>query len=169
MNTMEQRDINYIIEAHRDCARKASKGYRKWDGKTPYHTHPIWCATMLATETSLPAEIRLEGIQALIYHDILEDTTRPLPDWLSSRVAQLIEQMTFHGGSSQEMQEIWSKPGEVRLYKLYDKVSNLLDGSWMDEKKRGAYESYTRRLIEEVERSYGILNITRIGRAIVKQ
>jgi len=44
--------------------------------------------------------------------------------------------MTFEGGSEQEIVEIWDKPTEIRLYKLYDKVSNLLDGAWMKDEKR---------------------------------
>jgi len=165
---MEQKDINYIIEAHRDYSKKDSKAYRKWDGETPYHIHPIWCATTLATETSLANKIRQEGTQALLYHDVLEDTKRPLPDWLSERVTQLIEQMTFHGGSTQEMQEIWNKPQEIRLYKLYDKVSNLLDGSWMNKEKKRTYKTYTKRLCADVERNYGILNITKLGKSIIE-
>ena len=164
---MHQRDINYVIEAHRDNPRKNNKAFRKWDGKTPYHIHPLWCATMLATETSLPDKIREEGVQVLLYHDVLEDTTQLLPDWLSNRVTELIEGMTFEGGSSQEMKEIWNKPPGIRLYKLYDKVSNLLDGIWMGEGKRKMYLDYTKRLGEEVELRYGVLNITKMARMMV--
>ncbi len=163
-----QRNLEYVIEAHRDYPRKESKAFRKWDGKTPYYVHPIWCATMLATETSLPSEVREEGVQALLYHDVLEDTYKLLPDWLTARVKTLVVEMTFQGGNSQEMQEIWNKSKEIRLYKLYDKVSNLLDGSWMNEEKRRTYEEYTRKLCEDVEHNYGELNITIIGRSIIK-
>ncbi|MFH1917249.1 MAG: hypothetical protein ABIJ21_08370 [Nanoarchaeota archaeon] len=81
---MRQRILNYNIEAHQDHPRKPSNASRKWDGRTPYYIHPIWCATMLATETTLSEKIRLEGIHALLYHDILEDTTQSLPEWLST-------------------------------------------------------------------------------------
>lgn len=164
---MEQRDVDYVIEAHRDHSAEPHKAFRKWDGKTPYHVHPIWCATMIATETTLDDKTREDGVLTLLYHDVLEDTNRPLPDWLSLRVKTLIGEMTFRKGSSQEMQEIWEKTQEVRLYKLYDKVSNLLDGNWMNDEKRKACSDYTRRLCEDAERNYGILNITEIGRAIV--
>ncbi|MBU1643927.1 MAG: hypothetical protein KKA62_04410 [Nanoarchaeota archaeon] len=164
---MQQRDLDYVIEAHRDRSVKPSKAFRKWDGKTSYHIHPIWCATMITTETSLPEEIREDGVQVLLYHDVLEDTHRNLPDWLSYRVKTLIGEMTFQGGSSQEMQEIWEKSPEVRLYKLYDKVSNLLDNSWMNYEKRRTYSDYTKRLCQDVEQNYGELNITKIARGVV--
>lgn len=165
---MEQRDIRWVIRAHTEYPTQPSKAFRKWDEKTPYSMHPIWCASMIATETSLDEKTREEGIQVLLYHDVLEDTTLLLPQGLSLRVVQLIHEMTFGGGSKQEMQEIWGKPREIKLYKLYDKVSNLLDGSWMDDDKWNSYSEYTRRLCDDVKRNYLGLNITRIAREIAK-
>jgi hypothetical protein len=159
---MEQRDLTYIIEAHTNHPRKQSKAFRKWDGKTPYYIHPVWCATMILTETTLPENTRQEGAQALLYHDLLEDTDKPLPDWLSDRVKGIIQDMTFPGGSAQEMQEIWTKPQVVRLYKLYDKISNLLDAYWMSEAKLAEYKVYTSKLRQDVLERYGSLNITKI-------
>lgn len=163
-----KQDLQKVIESHGLHPKKESKAYRKWDGETPYSMHPIWCAMTILTETELDEEIRMEGYQALLYHDILEDTTVNLPDWISERVRELVAEMTFPGGSRQEMNEIWNKPRETRLCKLYDKVSNLMDGSWMDSTKRQEYENYTKRLCEDVERNYGELNITRIARGIVE-
>lgn len=160
-------DISYIIQAHQFHPRKSSKAYRKWDGETPYSMHPLWCATTILTETSLDEKTRIEGCYTLLYHDVLEDTTLPLPPGLEKRIQDIVKDMTFPGGSEQEIKEIWSKPKEIRLYKLYDKVSNLLDGNWMNSEKRKNYEEYTLRLCLDVENNYGSLNITRIARAIV--
>ncbi|PIN80429.1 hypothetical protein COV11_04080 [Candidatus Woesearchaeota archaeon CG10_big_fil_rev_8_21_14_0_10_30_7] len=154
------------MDAHQNHPVKEGKQYRKWDGKTPYYTHPIWCATMIATETTLEEKTREEGVQTLLYHDVLEDTTEQLPNWLSERVKKLIQQMTYEG-MAHEMSEIWEKPKEVRLYKLYDKASNLLDGQWMSSAKRNEYHNYTRRLLQDVEQNYGTLNITKLARAIL--
>ncbi len=164
---MEQRDVDYIIMAHRDYPTTGHKAFRKWDGKTPYYTHPLWCASMIATETRLEEEIRNVGCKVLLYHDVLEDTTLLLPDWLSVEVQQLIHEMTYPGGFSQEIEQIWHKSNQVKLYKLYDKVSNLLDGSWMSEGKRGEYQRYTQALKLDVESSYGMLNITRIAGCVL--
>ena len=157
--------IDFIFMAHAEMSTKPSKAVRKWDGKTPYGVHPTWCAMTLLTEVTLPEDIRATGAQALLLHDILEDTTAGLPDGVSSKVAQLVEDMTF-ASSDEEMRMVWSKSKEVKLFKLYDKVSNLLDGSWMSAEKHARYVAYTLRLCDEVERRYGALNIVQIARAI---
>jgi len=162
------KDIEWIIDAHTNYAAKPSKTVRKWDGITPYYMHPIWCATTLASETNLSEEIRRDGIQALLYHDVIEDTTKELPEDLSKEAVELIEHMTFQGGSKQEMEEIWTKPTVVKLYKSYDKVSNLLDGAWMSKEKKEDYQRYTRKLCSEVEKVYGDLNIIRIAREVTR-
>lgn len=161
---LDEKDLNYIIEAHRKSEPK--KATRYWDKKTPYHIHPIWCAVTLLHETSLPEELRQDGSQALLYHDILEDTSSPLPDWLSERVQSLVRDLTFES-SQQEMEEVWSKSLEIRLLKLYDKTSNLMDGIWMDKGKKEKYVEYISRLCDDVEKNYGRLNITKIARAVI--
>ena len=166
---MEAKDITYVINAHTNYPSKPSKAFRKWDGKTPSYMHPLWCATTIAAETELDERTREEGIQVLLYHDVLEDTNLPLPEWLSERVKNLVGEMTFHGGMAQEMKEVWSKSKETKLYKLFDKVHNLLDGAWMDDEKRMNYEKYTRRLCEEVEKHYEDLNIIRMAETIGKK
>ena len=180
---MSEKDIEYVMDAHSGHPKRPfklakelhdknpgesykvslSRAFRKFDGKTPFYIHPIWCATTIATETKLDETVRNEGIMALLYHDLLEDTTKELPEWLSPRIEYLVKEMTFEDGSKQEMEEIWNKPNEVKLYKLYDKVSNLLDGSWMDETKRKNYENYTGKLCEEIKKMCGDLNIVKMG------
>jgi len=161
-----QDHINYVIDAHTHHSKKPSKAYRKWDGKTPYFIHPAWCAMTISTETELEQKTREEGILTLLYHDILEDTTKELPSELDSRIKYLVNEMTFSGGNEQEMKEIWSKPNEIKLYKLYDKVSNLLDASWMDAEKLKRYRDYTYGLAHEVEAQYGNLNIHKLANGL---
>lgn len=157
--------IGYSFRAHAEQPTKPSKAVRKWDGKTPYGIHPTWCAMTLLTETTLPEELRATGAQALLLHDILEDTTAGLPEGISAEVAKLVEGMTF-ASSDEEMELIWTRSQEIKLLKLYDKVSNLLDASWMSEEKRERYAAYLVRLCDDVEPRYGQLNIIRIARAI---
>ena len=161
---LSEKDLLYIIEAHRNSEDKKSTRY--WDRKTPYSIHPIWCAMTLLHETSFPEELRRDGSQALLYHDVLEDTVYTLPDWLSERVQGIVRDLTFES-SQEEMEKIWAKSPEVRLLKLYDKTSNLMDGIWMGHEKRGRYAEYTLRLCRDVERNYGELNITKIAKAII--
>ena len=56
---------------------------------------PIWCGMTLLTETRLPEEIRFTGYQALIWHDVLEDTNLPLPDGTDLEVIRLVQEMTY--------------------------------------------------------------------------
>ena len=161
---LDEKDLNYIIEAHRKS--KPNKSTRLWDKKTPYSIHPIWCAMTLLHETSLPEDLRRDGSQALLYHDILEDTEYPLPSWLSTIVQELVIEMTFES-SRRERKDIWTKFPEVRLLKLYDKVSNLMDGIWMLPERRKEYEGFISRLCDDVEENYDKLNITRIARTII--
>jgi len=159
-----EKDIVYIIMAHGQS--EGVKSVRRWDHKTPYSIHPIWCATMLLHETSLPEDLRQDGSLALLYHDILEDTPFPLPCWLSERVLGLVNEMTFRSFQD-EIEMIWGRSKEARLLKLYDKTSNLLDGAWMEVEKMGKYTNHTSKLCEDVERNYGELNITKVVRAII--
>lgn len=167
-------DINYVIRAHSSCPREPHKAYRKWDGKTPYSIHPIWCGLTILTETTLSERDRHDGALALFYHDIAEDTTAPLPRWLSEEVVRLVHNMTFFGGFKEEVDGIWSKSPFVRLLKLYDKVSNLLDGrdTWMPKKDdplyRQKYEGHTLQLCADAEKNFGKLNITIIARKILE-
>tara|TARA_Y100001970_G_C14086424_1_gene777576 strand:- start:269 stop:781 length:513 start_codon:yes stop_codon:yes gene_type:complete len=156
----------YTLLAHDTYARTEKKRFRKWDQSTPYAIHPLWCAMTILTETSLNEGLRVDGAEALILHDTLEDTYAALPSGTSDRVAALVEAMTFDS-AEQERECIWQRSTEVQLLKLYDKVSNLLDGSWMNQEKRRVYETYVERLCIEVEKTYGTLNITNIARSVI--
>ena len=163
---VEPRDIEYIVNAHQSYSRSGSKAFRKWDGRTPYHIHPLWCASTIATETTLDIVTREEGILTLLYHDVLEDTTLGLPDWLNERVKHLIGMMTYDG-MVEEMKQVWDKPREVRLYKLYDKVNNLLDWQRSSTVKHEKYQEYTKSLCVDVETNFGVLNIIKLAKAVV--
>lgn len=158
--------ISHTCKSHNNFPVKPGKAFRKWDGQTPYSVHPILCSMMILTETKLPEELRFKGSQALLLHDVLEDTTAELPNDLDPEVIWMVNEMTFTS-SQEEIKKIWKKDGVIKLLKLYDKVSNLLDGSWMSENKSSAYKKYTGRLCKEVEKIYGKLNIVKIAETLV--
>ena len=158
--------IDYIFWAHSQKPTKPSKAVRKWDGRTSYGVHPTWCAMTLLTETSLPEDLRVRGAQALLLHDVLEDTTAGLPEGLDPEVATLVEGMTF-ASSEEEMELVWSRSGEVKLLKLYDKTSNMLDANWMSAEKRTRYGQYLLHLCDAVEPIYGPINIIRLAKAVI--
>lgn len=166
-----QRAINACLEAHGEYSKKQEYSVRKWDNQTPYGIHPLWCAMALLQESNLPGLVNREKCAlALLFHDVRENTTMKLPEWLPQDTIELVELMTFTsepGSTEIEMREIWNRPVIVRLLKLYDKVSNLLDGSWMsDEKWNDQYVPYVLQLVDDVEKNYGQLNIVRMARAI---
>lgn len=161
-----QNDIKYIIDAHKKFPKKPAYAYRKWDQKTPYSIHPIWCSMTILTEWKLPKRIRKDGYLTLLYHDVLEDTKQKLPEKLSIRVKQYVADMSYLD-IEDEMVHIWEKEKAVRLFKLYDKVSNLLDSPWMNKKQKNAYIAYTQKLLTDVEENYGNLNITQIAKSIL--
>ena len=164
----ELRDaIDHAIRAHARHSKSPRGAVRFSDGKTPYAIHPIWCAMTLLTETTLPEDLRRAGYLALLWHDVLEDTTLPLPEEAPPEVVSLVQELTFHS-FDEEVTAIWERSDTAKLLKLYDKVSNLLDAAWMSDRKWDRYVAYTRRLAEFAERRYGALNIVRIAGAVCR-
>ncbi|MDR3415177.1 MAG: hypothetical protein P4L83_03235 [Nevskia sp.] len=157
--------IVHAVAAHNKHANSPDDAVRFHDRKTPYVVHPIWCATSLLSEPALPEELRRNGAIALLWHDTLEDTRLPLPSWSSEKVSSLVAEMTFES-FQQEIDHLWERSEEAKLLKLYDKVSNLLDGSWMKTPKWNAYIVHTLKLAEHVQSRWGILNIVRIAHTL---
>lgn len=156
--------IGFVFEAHDQQATEPKKRFRKWDRQTPYAIHPVWCAMTILAETALPEELRTDGAQALLLHDLLEDTTAELPEGVSGRVRELVEEMTFES-FEEEAELVWQRSEACQLLKLYDKVSNLLDMNWRTD-KREAYKTYTLRLAELAAQRYGELNIVKMAHTI---
>lgn len=157
--------IAYTHVAHAEHGKSPGAAVRFHDRATPYIVHPLWCAATLLQEPALPLGLRQAGALALLWHDTLEDTMLALPADTSAEVRALVEGMTF-ASFADERVALWSRPREIRLLKLYDKTSNLLDGAWMKPAKWNAYVDHARRLADEVEREYGPLGIVAIARAI---
>jgi len=157
--------IRFTFLTHAESATQLRKATRLWDHHTPYAVHPCWCAMCILQETTLPEEIRWNGYQALLLHDVLEDTTASLPDDISPEVRQLVDGMTFDS-IDVEREQVWSRGKEIILLKLYDKTSNLLEGRTMYPDRRVLYLAYIRKLIIEVRKEYGELNIVTIAEAM---
>ncbi len=163
---MDLRDIKFVLEAHSRKAKTESSKFRKWDNRTLYYIHPIWCATMILHETSLPQELRENGSVALLYHDVLEDTNATLPKWLNSEVKRMVEDMTFNN-SMEEREKIWEKDSGIKLLKLFDKVGNMLDGVWMNNEKAKIHKEFLKKLTDDVSRTYGDLNIVKLAKTFI--
>jgi hypothetical protein len=161
-----ERAISFTLEAHARRSRQPKLAVRYWDRQTPYAVHPIWCAMTLLSEPALPAEVRVPGALALLYHDVLEDTTAKLPDDTPEEVVQLVHELTFRS-FDQEVVDLWSRSDTAKLLKLYDKASNLLDAVDMRPERRSLHREHARKLCDFVERRYGGLNIVHIARALL--
>lgn len=157
--------VSFSKRAHIDLPNSPNDAIRFHDQSTPYIVHPIWCAMTIMTETILGEALRLKGCQALMWHDVLEDTHAELPIDASDEVRQLIQDMSF-ASFAVERELIWLKSKEVRLLKLYDKTSNLLDASHFSKDKWNNYVEFTQLLMKDVENNFGQLNIIKIARAV---
>lgn len=158
--------IGFVLAAHAEKPISSRKAARKWDGKTPYGIHPVWCAMAMLHETKLPEEQRCAGAEALLLHDIWEDTTVGLPAGTQDEIRLLVQDMTY-ASTEEEMKLVWSRPPFIRLLKLYDKVSNLMDGAWMSDEQRKKYAEYTKKLSDDAKENFGELNIVKIAQAIM--
>ena len=76
--------------------------------------------------------------------------------------------MTFDSFQA-EQAAIWDQPDEIKLLKLYDKTSILLDAVWMGDKKWNNLVDYTLALAVFVEETYGLLNVVNIARALARR
>lgn len=159
--------VSFAKRAHIDLPVSPNDAIRFHDHSTPYIVHPIWCAMTIMTETTLSESLRLNGCQALMWHDVLEDTHAKLPADTSHEVRQLIQDMSFANFADEKIQ-VWHRSKEIRLLKLYDKTSNLLDASHYPTGKWNNYVDFTRSLISDVENNYGELNIIQIAKSLAR-
>lgn len=159
--------IEFVLAVHAKRPILPRKAARKWDGKTPYGIHPVWCAMALLHETKLSEEERYAGAETLLLHDIWEDTTAGLPAGTQNEIHLLVQDMTY-GSTEEEMKLVWSRPPFIRLLKLYDKVSNLMDGAWMSDEQRKKYAEYTKKLADDAKENFGDLNIVKIAYALTE-
>ncbi len=159
--------ISHTITAHSKYPKTPEDAIRYWDNTTPYAIHPIWCAMTLLTETRLPEKIRYDGYLALLWHDILEDTNLPLPENTKIDVQKLVHEMTFDSFRD-EQEKIASCSDTIKLLKLYDKVSILLDAVWMSDEKWNHLVEYTSGLCDFALQKHGELNIVKVAKAVCK-
>lgn len=143
-------------------------------GKVPYLTHPLGAAILLISDTEIPIKEREIGFKALILHDVLEDTSLKLPNFVESKVKKIVEDMTFENWEEAE-RKIPEKPINVKLLILYDKLHSMYemqvgmnDSKSYREKKRRDWKKAVGNLINEVEKHYGNIRIVQIGKAIIE-
>ncbi len=160
--------IAYAARAHANHSRPGAKTHRlfKSGEKVPYYGHTLWCAMMLMMESAIPATIREPGATALLLHDVLEDTTVPLPEDVTPEERALVDDMTYHGGFDEEKTAVLSKSPFIKLLKLYDKTATMYDGC-LGPRRFVEWTAFTECLAADVEKEYGALNILPLARNLI--
>lgn len=154
-------------------------GFRWHDRKTPSLVHPILAAMLILHEARLPERTRAVGAYVLTFHDILEDYHigrqeffARLSGWClcANEVERHIQAMTFASFDHQAASfDPKTAEPETTLFTLYDKTSNLMDGTWMDAKLLSQYLEFTTKLRFAVWQHFGSkLNIVAISGAIIE-
>jgi (p)ppGpp synthase/HD superfamily hydrolase len=152
----------------------SNQAYRQL-GKVPFIMHPLWCASMLIADTEVPFEQRELGLKALILHDVLEDTSLGLPEWVEPEVKEVVKELTFED-LQQAIEKYPSKRPFIKLLLLYDKLSSMYEKhvgitgktEEIRSTKRKLFKELTLKGIEEVEKEYGNIRIVQVGKAIAE-
>ena len=65
-----------------------------------------------------------------------------------------------------EWKNLWSKDKEIRLFKLFDKTNNMLDGICMKPERKEQHLEHLKKLTQDVEKNYGELNIVKFAKTM---
>lgn len=161
-----KKTIEFAYRAHQEHSTNSE--FRQ-DKTVPYIAHPLWCAMVLLNDDRVPLVERQVGYQALLLHDVLEDTSLPLPDGTDPVVAELVQDMTY-ASWEEELVEVPKKSSLVKLMKLIDKAATMYDESIRkDAAKRRQWVEFTQYLLKETEKHYGDIRTVGLVKGILSQ
>ena len=148
--------INLAMNIHTQYAKQENNLVRKHDKFTPYFLHPVSCAGMaMEDDNDISIKDRFIIASALLFHDVLEDTTvtdRQLTSYLEEifqkhydenlekligpkdkaivEIIDLVKQATTIGGSKKEYEYLKANEDKISeelwYLKLIDKYFNIL-------------------------------------------
>jgi hypothetical protein len=160
--------ISDVFRLHSEFPKSPEKAFRKFDGRTPYGVHPTLAAMLFAHEESLYEDLRVLGIKALLGHDLIEDTTAPLPAWCSDPEVELyIRELTFTEGQN-PLVDIWHRRHTAILLKFYDVVANLMCAGAMKPERAKERQMYADRMLAYIKDIYPQLEILKIARGLLR-
>jgi hypothetical protein len=139
--------------------------YRQ-NGKIPFMMHPLWCASILVTDTRIPYDERETGFKALILHDVYEDTSLELPDWVEPKVKNMVKELTFKN-SDHALKTAQSKPINVKLLLLVDGLSNMYE-EHVTLKRRKIWKQKVKAVTKEIEAHYGNIRVVQLAKAMIQ-
>ncbi len=155
--------LDFIYSAHQE--HNTRQDFRQ-KGKVPFFVHPVWCAFTLLNDQRIPFAERELGYQVLLLHDIIEDTSLKLPDWVDPQVAGYVQQMTHE--TWEEEQDVDEKTPFIKLLKLCDKIASVYDETVKDEgEKRKEWKALVKKLLCDVEEYYGHIRLVALAKAVL--
>lgn len=105
----------------------AHKDQTRWDGKTPYSTHPESVVRILKLFGVIDEII----LSAAYLHDVLEDTKitqQQILDEFGLDVLQLVKELTFVQGSDDlYLEQVRRLSIKAKIIKVADIIANLTD------------------------------------------
>jgi (p)ppGpp synthase/HD superfamily hydrolase len=159
--------ITDVFQLHQNFPKKPQNAFRKFDGATPYGVHPTFMAMMILQEDTMEENDRVRRAKALLGHDLLEDTTAPLPEWCKDfEVLALIDGLTFTNDQD-PLTEIWNRGDEVILVKFYDNVANLMNTRMMTSERREERRQHVLEHLAWVESRNPQLEIVKIAKGLL--
>lgn len=160
-----------ILKKYLDFAYKAYEGessqsrYRQ-DGRVPFIFHPLWCASILINDTEISLEEREVGCKTLILHDVLENTSLELPDWVETEVKEAVNKLTFDNDEI-ITKEILTMSPFIKLLFLTDLLASMYENQ-VSRLKRKPWKILTKLVLRDVKKHYGNIRIVQIGNTIYK-
>lgn len=168
--------VLYTAISHQDHTNEFGKKIRTGVEQSgiPYFFHPLWCSVMVYMEPMLSEKTRYDYSLALLFHDILEDTTKNLPKELSENIKKLVSELTVprlpeYNFSSWNLEKttLLKKPVDIQLLKLYDKVASMYDMA-LSQQRLKEWCDLVEKVSENVEKEYGELNIVLLAKSLIK-
>jgi (p)ppGpp synthase/HD superfamily hydrolase len=156
--------IDFAFEAYQKN-NTSGQEYRQ-DGKVPYIMHPLWCASILITDTRIPYEERERGFKALILHDVYEDTNLDFPDWVEPDVKAIVKELTFES-SDHALALVQSKPINIKLLLLVDGLSSMYE-EHVEPQRRKKWKAMMEIATKEVEEHYGNIRVVQLAKSIIE-
>jgi hypothetical protein len=142
--------------------------YRQ-NGNVPYITHPLGASLLLLADVDVPQSERELGCKILMLHDVLEDTSLQIPDWIEEKVKRGVEEMTYADTETDEskFKKISGMTPFFKLLTLYDTFWSLNE-KHVREFHRKEWKELVQTLAKEAEKNYGNLRIVQMARVVTE-
>ena len=136
-------------------------------GMYPYIIHSMWAACTLIMDPKIPKEERIIGYQILVLHDVLEDTSKKLPDWVSDEVKAGVQSLT-HNNWQEEQEAVTHYTPFLKLLKLCDKMQTMYELAINDPIKARQWKTLIKNLVRDVEAHYGKTKVVVTANALLE-